>query len=84
MILKEEDDYDWELFLVDVIKKSKGIVHVGAHVAAEADIYDLFGKDVFWIEASPEIFSDLNKRIKHFKNQIAINELITDRDNLLI
>jgi len=77
LFLRKQYDF---LFL-DSIKRSKGILHVGAHLGEEAKLYNSFNKEVFWIEANPDIYSDLKKNISEYKNQKAINALVTDKEN---
>jgi len=62
------------------IVKSSGILHLGAHRGKEAEIYQWFNKKVLWIEANPNIFSDLNNHIKYYFKQVAINALLGDEN----
>lgn len=62
------------------IKSSNGILHIGAHKGQEAEKYALLGKSVVWIEAIPQIYKKLVKNISKYKNQIAINALVADKD----
>lgn len=61
----------------------KGVIHVGANLGQESVLYNMFNLNVIWIEPIPEIFNELLKNIARFKNQIAMNYLITDKDNCL-
>jgi len=63
---------------IQCIIKSSGILHLGAHRGKEAEIYQWFNKKVLWIEANPDIFSDLNNHIKYYFKQAAINALLGD------
>jgi len=64
----------------DFISKCTGIIHVGAHIGQEAELYDSFDKPVVWIEAIPEIFERLKKNILPYKKQKAINALVSEKD----
>jgi len=57
----------------------KGIIHIGANTGQECERY--FPRNVLWIEPIPSVFKKLKKRISKYKNQIAINCLVTDQDN---
>lgn len=60
----------------------RGILHVGAHKGEEISVYDGLGIDnVVWIEANPKIFQDLSENIKKFKQNKALNYLVSDVDN---
>ena len=62
------------------IKKSRGIVHIGASKGQEAEFYARHNKPVIWIEALPEIYKMLEKKVYQYPNQQAINALVTDND----
>lgn len=68
----------------NILVKSKGILHIGAHVGQEAPNYNILGKRVIWIEALPEIYNKLLLNISNFPNQSAICALLGDqnRDNV--
>ncbi|MEM1255559.1 MAG: FkbM family methyltransferase [Cyanobacteria bacterium P01_H01_bin.21] len=66
-----------DLFLKDV----SGIVHIGANLGQERELYYKCGLDVLWIEPIPDVFSKLIENIKDFKDQRAIQALVTDIDN---
>lgn len=60
----------------------RGILHVGAHKGEEIPVYDGLGIDnVVWIEANPKIFQDLSENIKKFKQNKALNYLVSDVDD---
>jgi FkbM family methyltransferase len=47
----------------------KGILHVGAHHAEEAESYRTCGVDnVIWVEADPDTFNELQNKISNYKN----------------
>lgn len=73
-----------DINLLNAINESKGIIHLGAHRGVEAEVYNWFGKNVIWIEASPEIFENLKDNLLFFKNQKPIQALLSDKDDELI
>jgi FkbM family methyltransferase len=62
------------------LKSSKGIIHVGAHKGQEAEFYASNNKSVIWVEALPQVFATLEKKVAEYPNQQAINALVTDTD----
>lgn len=45
-------------------KHSKHILHIGAHEGQEFEAYSILGfKDIFWVEAIPEVFERLKNRV---------------------
>jgi len=58
-----------------------GVIHVGAHAGQEGLLYNSCGVRVLWIEANPDIFTKLSENIRRFKNQRAVQALVTDRDD---
>jgi 2-O-methyltransferase len=71
--LKESSDG----FLNDV----SGVVHVGANIGDERKLYRAHGLSVIWVEPIPEVFNRLSARIQGFKNQKALQALVTDVDD---
>jgi FkbM family methyltransferase len=63
------------------LKKSKGVIHVGASYGQERDLYNYFNQNVIWIEPIFEVFNELKKNISKYKNQSCFNYLITDQNN---
>jgi FkbM family methyltransferase len=59
-----------------------GVIHVGANLGQERDLYAKYNLNVMWIEPVPEIFERLCKNIKYFPQQTAVNHLITDKDGV--
>lgn len=57
-----------------------GVVHVGASIGQERDLYASHGLSVLWIEPIQEIFNILSDKIRPYKNQIAVQALVTDVD----
>tara|TARA_B100001059_G_C17703035_1_gene511169 strand:+ start:249 stop:971 length:723 start_codon:yes stop_codon:yes gene_type:complete len=64
----------------EILLKSSGILHLGAHRGSEAGIYNWFNKNVLWIEAIPEIFEELKINISYQFGQKAICALLGDED----
>jgi len=70
-------------FIVEnLISQGGAILHVGAHLGQEADFYSSLGVRVLWIEAQPEIFKDLQARVKEMNpKQQAVLALLGDRSD---
>lgn len=69
----------------DLVKKYNmdisGVLHVGAHLAEEAELYDSIGiKNVFWVEGNPNVLRKLNRHLRNFPSQTLIEALVYDRD----
>ena len=62
----------------NILFSSKGVLHIGAHFAEEAEEYSNALKPVLWIEADPKIFQALNSRISKFHRQQAKCALLGD------
>lgn len=58
-----------------------GLIHVGAHVGQECDLYAGYGLNVLWIEANPNIFQTLTKAVQHYAGQTALSYLVAEVDN---
>lgn len=63
------------------LRAVSGVVHVGANVGQERDLYARHGLDVLWIEPIPEVFAELTTNLARFPRQRAIRALVTDRDD---
>lgn len=62
--------------------KPTGVLHVGANVGEEAQVYDeLEIKDVCWIEGNPEIIPQLKINVDKYNHKV-INALIGDIEGL--
>ena len=62
------------------LQSRTGVIHVGANIGQERDIYARYGLPVIWIEPIPEQFAELQRDIAPFSQQRAIQALITDKD----
>jgi FkbM family methyltransferase len=59
-----------------------GVLHIGANTGQEVnDYYNSGVNKTLWIEADPSLMTLLDNNIKSFKNAIAINACLTDKDN---
>lgn len=63
------------------LRTVRGVVHVGANVGQERELYRRRGLDVLWIEPIPEIFAELAANIASYPRQRALECLVTDRDD---
>jgi FkbM family methyltransferase len=63
------------------LRTARGVVHVGANVGQERDLYARLGLEVLWIEPIPEAFAELSANIAALPNQRAVQALLTDRDD---
>jgi FkbM family methyltransferase len=61
-----------------IISNSKGVLHIGAHLAEERFKYELVGVPVIWIEGIPEYHSQLLKILEPFPNQSAWCYFLSD------
>ena len=66
----------------DYLRSCSGVIHVGANTGQERYMYAGYRLRVIWIEPLPAQFERLKQNIKAHPNQIAINALITDRDDI--
>ena len=64
----------------NLIKASKGVIHIGAHYGQEGKLYDELNKKVIWIEALPMVYEKLQLNISGFKNQKALCALLGDKE----
>ena len=67
-----------------LIRKSKGIVHAGAHFGQEATLYGKYNKEVLWIEGDPTSFEILQKNILQFPMQKAVLAILGDADGKMV
>jgi FkbM family methyltransferase len=63
------------------LRSTRGVIHVGANVGQERDLYGRYGLDVLWIEPIPDVFARLAANIKGLPRQRALERLVTDRDD---
>ena len=50
--------------LAKVVEDVELVIHLGAHLGQELELYKSYGfKKIFWIEANPIVFAELEKRV---------------------
>lgn len=60
----------------NLILNSTGVLHIGAHYGQESEFYDKNQLNVIWIEALPDAYNELIKKISKFVNQKAYCALV--------
>ena len=70
------DNYVASMLRDKMVSASKGVLHIGAHTGQEADYYANLDVKVMWIEADPQIYSILLKKLANYPKQKAICALI--------
>jgi FkbM family methyltransferase len=63
-----------------MMKRLKGIIHVGANVAQECRYYERFHLNVLWIEPNPEMFDQLKIILAPYPRQRPLQYLVLDED----
>jgi 2-O-methyltransferase len=66
------------------LRSCRGIIHVGANLGQERQIYAAYGLRVLWIEPIPQIFDRLTANLAGYPDQRAIKALITDKDGEIL
>ena len=64
------------------LRSARGVVHVGANIGQERELYRRRGLDVLWIEPIPDVFATLVENIAGMPRQRALESLVTDRDDV--
>jgi hypothetical protein len=59
--------------------KVDGIIHVGANVGQERDLYAKRKLSVLWVEPLPDVFENLCNNMQRFPQQMAVNHLVRTR-----
>ena len=62
------------------LRQTSGLIHVGANLGQERELYARYNLKVLWVEPLPDIFERLCENIKTFPKQTAVNHLLTDQD----
>jgi FkbM family methyltransferase len=62
------------------LRSVRGVVHVGANVGQERDLYARYSLDVLWVEPIPDVFAELRRNLERYPRQRALECLVTDRD----
>src|SRR5262245_54352390 len=76
----EEAGISWEIETSRFLKDARGVIHVGAGIGQEAEMYAELGLPVIWIEPLGGVFDLLRDRIGKYSNQQAFQYLLTDQD----
>jgi FkbM family methyltransferase len=63
------------------LTKAKGVIHVGANLGQERELYAAYDLNVAWIEPIPEVYDKLNTLINPYPKQKAFCYLVTDIDD---
>ena len=61
--------------------KASGIIHVGANLGQERNLYGKHNLNVIWIEPIPDVYRKLKENLAEFPLQRAYQYLITDQDD---
>jgi len=64
------------------LRKSVGVIHVGANTGQERELYEQYGVHVIWIEPIPEVFETLKTNLQTYPRQTAFQYLVTDQDGV--
>lgn len=64
----------------DFLQNAFGVVHVGAGVGSERQIYDQYDMDVIWFEPDPTAYKTLQENIWTYPKQRAYQLLISDEN----
>lgn len=67
------------------IAQVTGVLHVGAHLAEEAQVYvDELGDStsVWWIEANPRVLSTIEKKLERYPTHRLIHALVYEEDGI--
>lgn len=64
----------------------RGVLHVGAHLAEEAELYnavdDLDENHVWWVEANPAVLETIDRNLVRFPRQHLIHALVYNEDGV--
>ncbi len=64
---------------LNFVRKSRGVVHVGANSGQEAWIYGMMKKPVLWFEPLPNQFRELQNNIRQYPNQKCVRRALSDQ-----
>jgi FkbM family methyltransferase len=63
----------------------EGVLHVGGHHAEEAKAYNKVGfAPVYWVEAEEASYRILQRNIRRYGNQFAVNAVVTDEEKQVV
>ncbi len=63
------------------LQQVTGVIHIGANVGQERNLYKKYDLDVIWIEPIPEVFTQLQANLSGYKEQRAFQYLVTEVDH---
>lgn len=63
------------------LRRTSGVIHIGANTGQERTLYEKYGLCVIWIEPIPEIFETLKANLRSYSRQSAFQYLVTDEDD---
>ncbi|MEZ5582517.1 MAG: FkbM family methyltransferase [Candidatus Competibacteraceae bacterium] len=58
---------------------SRGVIHVGASLGQERQLYNRYNLSVIWIEALGDVYQQLVHNLRNFPKQQAFHALLTDQ-----
>jgi FkbM family methyltransferase len=62
------------------LRKSHGLIHVGANTGQERKVYAQYGLKVVWVEPIPSVFAVLKSNLAEYPGQVAFQCLVADHD----
>lgn len=63
--------------------RTNGVLHLGAHLAEEAPLYQAVGIDhVWWVEGNPAVFPKLKKKLAKYPRHKLIQALVYSEDGV--
>jgi FkbM family methyltransferase len=62
------------------LRKSTGVIHVGANIGQERALYARFNLDVIWVEPMPASYAKLLANLAGFPRQRGYQYLLTDKE----
>jgi FkbM family methyltransferase len=80
-VRRRPEDRAWDNeaeFLDGFLRNVSGLIHIGANIGQERQIYRLLGLDVLWVEAMPDVHRRLLGNIVGMPRQRALQALLTD------
>lgn len=64
------------------LKRSRGVIHIGASSGQERDLYAEHDLKVLWLEPIPDVFDQLTENIRSYAEQRALQALLLDQDDV--
>ncbi|MGC4070689.1 MAG: FkbM family methyltransferase [Polyangiaceae bacterium] len=65
----------------EFLSRIEGLIHVGANIGQERELYARHGLEVLWFEPNPDVYGRLVRNLEAFPKQHAFPYLVTDRDD---